>query len=141
MLLIGLFTGPVDKWEWHFGLGLRYAYGAGDSALNISLSADPTPIRYQRGPGWLGWKDGWTCGATDGYNVWLDPHPPCTLEKIAQHELNHVQQRRALGWLGVQALRLLQLDEPPDDYTPEWMHVPNGDGFSLLRLEIPLLWR
>jgi hypothetical protein len=141
MLLLGyLGSGPADSWNWHVGVGLRYSYGAGENGLTLTLSADPTPIRYRRPPGWMPWREGWTCGVSDGYNVWLDPHPPCTPEGIARHELNHVQQRRALGWFGVRILSWLNLDEPPDGYTPNQMLVPHGDGFSLFRLEVPLLW-
>lgn len=110
------------------------------TSSTLTIGADPTFIYYKPAPTLYGWRNDWHCGMSDGYNVWLAPHSGCG--DVLPHEMNHVQQRLALGWLGHQLFRLTRLHEPPGGgWKSDGMWTPKGNGFSLFRLEVPLFWR
>lgn len=141
LLLGSLFSGQPDQVSWHFSIGANVSYSSlSEPAVTLTVGADPTFIYHKPAPSLYGWNPSWTCGMSDGYNVWIAPHGSCG--DVLPHEMKHVQQRRALGWVGVQLFRFTGLDEPPgDNWKPDGMWTPKGNGFSLFRLEIPLFWR
>lgn len=135
VLIVGwALSGAPDEIRWHAGVGLSLEWGAVGGSASIVLSIDPTPIRYRPAPYF--WTP-YTCGLTDGYNVWIaDESTRADLGCLdtLQHEMNHVQQRRAFG-VGV----LFMDREAHPSYTAH-MWVPGGNTFSLFRFALPLRW-
>jgi len=145
--LVGLFlialawftSGPADRTEWAWSVGLSVSYSQDGVAPALVVDLDPVLIRERPAPALYGWREGWTCGLTDGWNVWVHGHEPC--RDILRHELYHVQQRRALGWLTWGLWGLGGGTEAFPRWTAENMQVPGGMNAPLFRLIIPLLWR
>jgi len=140
MLLFGYFSsGPPDNWHHYVGFGVKYVHGTTGSSVVFTLSWDPTPIRYKAPPEWLGYNPPYFGGLSDGWNVWVYPPEYYSKELVLKHELNHVKQRRSVGLLGMLFAKSFGVNiEPPigGSYTDMWS--PQGDGFSLLRFEIPI---
>lgn len=136
ILLAILTSGPPDRVEWHASVGVHLAYGPGGASGAVVIGVDPTPVRLRAAPALYGWREN-TCGLSDGWNVWALPHGSC--ENTLEHELTHIAQRRALGWLGRLALQVYGGEADPPD-TARNMPLPVGEGFPLIRFEIPLRW-
>ena len=138
MLLWGwILSGPPDAWVHHVGVEVRVTYSMEGVGATLTLAWDPTPIRFRPPPGWLGFQPPAYCGYTDGWNVYVYPSGEC--RETLSHELAHVAQRRTVGPFGMAAAALLGVPlEPPQGSWYEGMWKPRGDGFSLLRIEVPL---
>lgn len=138
MLILGwAVSGPPDAWHHHLSVGVRVSYGTGGGHVALTLAWDPTPIRYRPPPEWVGFQPPAYCGYTDGWNVYVFPAGAC--RDTLAHEMGHVAQRRSVGPLGVALAALVGAPlEPPPGSWYEGMWVPRGDGFALLRLEIPI---
>ncbi len=139
ILLAALLTnGPPDQVGWSASVGLVASYGPGGMSGAVVIGLDPTPIRYRPAAWPWPWGEN-TCGLTDGYNVWVYPHPPCV--DTLEHEMVHVRQRQALGWLGKEVLMAAGLDlEAAPRWTASEMMEPSGLNFPLLRIAIPVRW-
>lgn len=139
MLLAGLLAGgQPDEINWTASVGVQLAYGSDGTAVAVVVGVDPTPIRYRPSPALWGWDD-YTCGLSDGYNVWVLPDNGCS--DTLTHELTHIRQRQALGWLGVGIARAAGLDLEADPvWTSNDMLYPHGLNYPLLRITIPLQW-
>jgi len=130
-------SGAPDAWHHHVSVGIRVSYASTGASIALTLSWDPTPIRFRPPPEWLGFQPPAYCGYTDGWNVYVYPSGEC--QETLSHELAHVAQRRTVGPLGMAVAALLGVPlEPPRGSWYEGMWKPRGDGFSLLRIEVPL---
>jgi len=136
--LAWLASGPPDRVEWTWSVGLSIGYGPDGVAPALVLGVDPALIRERPAPALYGWQEGWTCGFTDGWNVWVHEHEPC--RDMLRHELQHVQQRRALGWVAWSLWGLTGEAEASPRWTADGMQVPRGMNAPLVQLIIPLRW-
>jgi len=135
IILAALFaSGPPDRIEWSASIGLTASYGPGGMSGAVVIGIDPTPVWYRPAPEPWGWNFGWNCGKSDGYNIWVLPGSGCL-----DHELIHVRQRQAVGWLGMALLATAGELEPYQDARGD-MARPYGLNFPLLRLAIPIRW-
>ena len=139
MLLAGLLGGgQPDRIDWASSIGVQLAYGVRGPEATIVIGVDPTPIRYRAAPKPWTWGT-YTCGVSDGYNVWVLPNNGCT-DTLA-HEITHIRQRQALGWLGVGIALATGADlEATPTATAHHMLYPHGLNYPLLRIAIPLQW-
>ena len=141
LILAALLTsGPPDRVDWHASVGLHLAWGPGGIGSSLIVGIDLTPIRFRKAPSFYGWTSK-TCGLTDGWNVWVAPHPPCV--RTLEHELKHVRQRQAVGTF-LWALTSLGPDQGLWQADPPWtadrMPLPRSLNFPLFQLAIPLTW-